>query len=51
MQHNGRVRHGEPIVLDVHLVGGCELGVIEDLVMALGHITDAVLNLGWIIVI
>ena len=32
MQHDGGVGHSEPVVLDVHLVGGGELGVVEDLV-------------------
>ena len=44
MQHNGRLCHGEPVVL-VHLVGGYELRVVEDLVLAPGHVADAVLNL------
>ena len=45
MQHDGGVGHSQAVVLDVHLMGGGELGVVEDLVLTPRHIPDTVLHL------
>lgn len=45
MQHDGGVRHSEAVVLDVHLVGGGELRVVEYLVLTPRHVPDTVLHL------
>ena len=45
MQYNGRVGHSQTIVLDVDLVSSGQLGVVDDLVLAPGHVSDAVLHL------
>jgi hypothetical protein len=45
VENNGRVRDGESVVLDVHLMGGGQLWVVEDLVDTSGQVTDTVLYL------
>ena len=45
VQDDGRVRHRQSVVFDVHLVGRGQLGVVEDLVLAPGHVSDAVFHL------
>jgi hypothetical protein len=45
VENNGRVRDGESVVLDVHLMGGGQLWVVEDLVDTSGQVPDTVLHL------
>ena len=45
MQHDGGVGHRESIVLDIHLVRCGQLRVVEDLILASGHVSYAVLHL------
>ncbi len=45
VENNGRVRDGESVVLDVHLMGGGQLWVVEDLVDPSGQVPDTVLHL------
>ena len=45
MQHDGGVGHRESVVLDIHLVRSGQLRVVEDLILASGHVSYAVLHL------
>jgi hypothetical protein len=45
VENNGRVRDGESVVLDVHLMGSGQLWVVEDLVDTSGQVPDTVLHL------